>query len=113
MIAVLGMILVMFVLLIGRLVIIQIVKADEYSQKQTDLITHSETITASRGDIYDRNMNLLAKDATCAKIVVYPKNLRDTNTENGDQSVDPSWVAEVLSFKDVIWKPMHICPINL
>ena len=97
MIAVLGMILVMFVLLIGRLVIIQIVKADEYSQKQTDLITHSETITASRGDIYDRNMNLLAKDATCAKIVVYPKNLRDTNTENGDQSVDPSWVAEVLS----------------
>lgn len=88
-----------FVILIGRLAFIQIVRADEYKQKQTDLITHSETITASRGDIYDRNMNVLAKDATCAKIVVYPKNLYDTDLENGDQSISPRWLAEVLSEK--------------
>ncbi len=88
-----------FVVLIGRLAYIQIVKADEYQQKQTDLITHSESITASRGDIYDRNMNVLAKDATCAKIVVYPKNLHDSDLTDGDQSVSPRWVAEVLSEK--------------
>ena len=91
------LILAAFVFLSVRLAYIQIVKADEYAQKQTDLITHSETITASRGDIYDRNMNVLAKDATCAKIVVYPKNLIDPDLEDGDQSVDPRWVAQELS----------------
>ncbi len=96
------LILAAFVFLIGRLAYIQIVKADEYRQKQTDLITHSETITASRGDIYDRNMNILAKDATCAKIVVYPKNLIDPDLEDGDQSADPRWVAEVLAEKLVL-----------
>ncbi len=91
------LILAAFVFLTVRLAYIQIVKADEYRQKQTDLITHSETITASRGDIYDRNMSILAKDATCAKIVVYPKNLIDPDLEDGDQSIDPRWVSQELS----------------
>ena len=32
-------------------------------------------ITASRGDIYDRNMALLAKDATCSSIYVSPASI--------------------------------------
>ncbi|MBE6038098.1 MAG: PASTA domain-containing protein [Anaerofustis stercorihominis] len=70
-----GIICFVFMLLIIRLVYIQIIQADEYTQKQKDLITYSSSITASRGDIYDRNMNILAKDATCARIVVYPANI--------------------------------------
>ncbi|MBR5995077.1 MAG: PASTA domain-containing protein [Eubacteriaceae bacterium] len=72
-----GLLIVMFLGLSARLVILQIFQADELADKQTDFMYQNIPITASRGDIYDCNMNILAKDASCSKIYVFPGSIKD------------------------------------
>lgn len=66
---------VLFVALVIKLVYIQGFKAVEYGNKQSAMLMQRLPITASRGDIYDRNMALLAKDATCSSIYVSPASI--------------------------------------
>lgn len=70
-------ILALFIILITRLVILQIFESAELSQKQEEYMTKKVTLTAARGDIYDRNMNILAKDASCSKVSVFPNSVSD------------------------------------
>lgn len=72
-----GIIIALFIALIVRLIILQIFEADELSQKQEAFTYKKINITASRGDIYDRNMNVLAMDAACSKVSAFPSNVTD------------------------------------
>ena len=66
---------ILFIALVCKLVYIQGFKAVEYGNKQSAMLMQRLPITASRGDIYDRNMALLAKDATCSSIYVSPASV--------------------------------------
>lgn len=66
-----------FLVLIYRLVIVQIVDANELSSKQVANMYSKISLTASRGDILDRNNNVLAMDATCSKVYVFPNSIDD------------------------------------
>lgn len=72
-----GLIIALFIILIIRLIILQIFEAGELSEKQASFTYKKVTITASRGDIYDRNMNILAMDASCSKISAFPSSVTD------------------------------------
>ncbi len=63
--------------LIARLIYLQVFEADELAEKQESYMLCNIEITATRGDIYDRNMNLLARDATCSMVYVFPNDVTD------------------------------------
>lgn len=66
-----------FLVLICRLVVVQVVQADELASKQIANMYSKIAITASRGDVLDRNNNVLAMDATCSKVYVFPNSVGD------------------------------------
>ena len=55
---------------------IQIVKADEYSEKATNQQTSDIPIEAKRGSIYDTNGQELAASATCYSVWVRPSQIK-------------------------------------
>ena len=65
------------VAVIARLVNIQIIHADEYKKYATASQWNEETISATRGVIYDANGNVLAQSAKAWKIYLIPENFSD------------------------------------
>ena len=66
---------IVFVPLIATLYQLMIVEHDKYEELAIDNQTRSTTLTASRGVIYDRNMNILASSATVETIFLDPNAL--------------------------------------
>ena len=64
-----------FIPLVGKLWYLQIHQYDKLSQMAMDNQTRSSTITASRGTIYDRNMNVLAVSADVENVCIDPNEL--------------------------------------
>ncbi len=58
--------------LIARLFYLQILQHDHYEGIVIDNITSETTVKASRGTIYDCNMNVLAEDETVERIFISP-----------------------------------------
>ena len=58
-----------------RLVTIMLVRGREYQSKASAQQLHDAYIAAERGNIYDTNMNVLAKSATVWTIYVTPNDL--------------------------------------
>ena len=65
----------LFVPLFWKLWDIAIVHHDEYQQKATQQQTLDLSVSASRGDIYDRNGNVLAMSATVYSLILSPRDL--------------------------------------
>lgn len=61
--------------LIGRLFYIMIIQYDEYQNKALNQATTEKTVTASRGTIYDRNMNILAVSTTVERVFISPSDI--------------------------------------
>lgn len=69
----------------GRLVYLMVVKGDFYRQKAAEQQLYDTEITASRGNIYDRNMELLATSAQVWTVYITPnsfKNITDAKKLN-------------------------------
>lgn len=66
---------VFFVPLFWKLWDISIVHHEDYQQKATNQQTMDLSVSASRGDIYDRNGNVMAMSATVYTLVVSPRDL--------------------------------------
>ena len=62
---------------------IMIVKGDEYQSKASEQQLYDSLVTAPRGNIYDRNMNLLAKSSTAWTVYITPNGIKsiDDKTE--------------------------------
>ncbi|MBO4264850.1 MAG: PASTA domain-containing protein [Clostridia bacterium] len=60
------------VVIIVNLFILQIINNSKYEQLVIDNITTETTVKASRGTIYDCNMNVLAEDETVERIFISP-----------------------------------------
>jgi len=70
-----GLITLFFVILIGRLYWVQVVKADFWLSHAESYWSASEHLTAKRGEIVDRNGNALAMDVRAYTVAVSPKQL--------------------------------------
>lgn len=81
---------VVFIPLVAKLVHLQIVEHDELSQKAVDNQTRSSKVTASRGTVYDRNMNILAISADVENVCIDPNELALSGQDTG-------WIAERLA----------------
>ncbi len=87
----------MLVLLLFRLAWIQIVDAEELSQKAIDQQTQDTPIEAKRGAIYDRNGKELATSTTCYTLWARPSQIK---LKDGEERSD----AEIKGFADEIAK---------
>ncbi len=70
-----------FVPLIAQLYKVQIVNHDKYEALAILQQTKEYSLTASRGAIYDRNMNVLAYSATAEKVFLSPLEISENNQD--------------------------------
>ncbi len=67
----------LFILIIGRIFYIQVIKYDELNELANDLWSRNLPITADRGLITDRNGKVLADNITTTSLVVVPNQIID------------------------------------
>ena len=70
-----------FGVLVVRLFSIQIVDGEKYQYKATQQQLREIEISAGRGDIYDRNGNIIAKSATAWTVVISPVTIKEEQRE--------------------------------
>ena len=70
------------VILLCRLLFIQVIKSDYYSQKAYSQQTRSKSVEAKRGTIYDRNGEILAMSASSEMITINPNNIPKDKKES-------------------------------
>ncbi len=68
-----------FVIIIGRLFYIQVIKADEYRDEAVSSHMSDGTVKAKRGTIYDRNGEVLASSVKATTVVANPYLISDPN----------------------------------
>ncbi len=76
----LGIMLIACVVVIGKLFSMQYLKYDEYQSKVIDNIQQESVIPAERGDIYDRQMNVLATNMSTYRLFVSPVDIMEAGT---------------------------------
>ncbi|MBK5244081.1 MAG: PASTA domain-containing protein [Eubacteriaceae bacterium] len=76
------------IIIIGNLFYIQIINSTGKYARQVDQLVEEVPIKASRGDIYDKNNNILAKDSSASAVNVIPFEV-----------IDPEKLATTLSSK--------------
>ena len=95
-------------LVIWRLYSLMIQDYDYYAGLALRNQTRSTTVTAHRGDIYDRNMNILATDRSVENVYLDPHELKQSKADIDDIArtlgeilkKDPEWIREqALDFK--------------
>ena len=94
-------------IIVAQLFSMQIVSYDYYQGKVIANIQQETVIPATRGTIYDRNMNVLATNSTAYRIFVSPVDIQENDTENLDHAKLISTVlSEILdvSYEDVFQK---------
>ncbi len=77
-----------FLALAARILFIQIFNYDEYERIVINQITQKTTVSAKRGEIYDRNGNVLATDITTYRLFVDPAAISRASRDNGNDYVD-------------------------
>ncbi len=94
---------VMFIPLMWKLWDIAIVHHEEFQKRASDQQTLDRSITARRGNIYDRNGNIMAMSATVYKLILSPRDLVDSvskKDEDGKQLPDEVRQAMVAARQD-------------
>lgn len=71
---------IILLLLVGRLVQLQIILADDYSTQAANSRTVSVELSPRRGTIYDRNGKVLASDVQATTIYCNPKEITDAKS---------------------------------
>lgn len=82
-----------FIPVLGMLLDLMVLRNDEFSAKALENQTRSASVTASRGTIYDRNMNVLAVSAGVENVLLSPVEL---SKNGGDVDLIASGLAEIL-----------------
>lgn len=96
------MILAFAVVLVGKLFELQIVNYDYYLDKVLDNIQRERVISAKRGSIYDKNMNVLATNITVWRVFISPSDI----TESADDVKIATELSRILglNYSDVYEK---------
>ncbi|SEN11672.1 penicillin-binding transpeptidase domain-containing protein [Paenibacillus sp. OV219] len=77
-----GFITLLFVSLVGRIYWVQVVKADFWAEKAREVWSRSETLVPVRGEITDRNGNVLAMDVSAYTIALNPQVIHTLKLED-------------------------------
>lgn len=80
-----------FVILAGRLFSLMILQHDDYERQAIDNQTRSTSLAASRGVIYDSNMNILAASTSVETVFLDPVEIETKSKE------DPDLLARIVS----------------
>ena len=75
--ALLAVFLLCFLTLAVRLVVLQVIKHEEYREKARDNVESVTPLKAERGIIYDRNMVALAVNKTAYRVFVSPRDVKN------------------------------------
>jgi len=76
-----GVIIVLMLVLLYRLYYVQIINQANYTAKLTSYTSRYRTITTPRGEIFDRDLNLLVSNRQVIEIVYYPAQNATTSSE--------------------------------
>ena len=89
-------------LLITNLFKLQYFMYDYYKAKVYDQITTTSALKAKRGNIYDRNMNVLAKTNTVWRIFISTKDIKKAEKESGVKysEIIASGLSKILSLDE-------------
>lgn len=96
----------------GMLMNLMVFRHDEYAEKALNNQTRTTMITASRGSIYDRNMNVMAVSTSVENVFLDPKELSDNkvdldlvaSTLGQILDLDPQWIKEQAADKTMRYK---------
>lgn len=83
-----------FCILVGSLVNISVVNYGFYSEKAENMQMRPETISPTRGSIYDRNMTVLAQSATVWDVIISPKDIITKAKNSTDNAIDEEKIAK-------------------
>ena len=88
-----------FAVLLLRILFIQTVKFKEYQDKVLSQITTETKIPATRGNIYDRNGNILASNVVTYRVFISPSGIKNAtdNRKEGDERDFRALVSDGLS----------------
>lgn len=81
-------------IIVAQLFSMQVISYDYYQGKVIANIQQETVINAIRGVIYDRNMNVLAGNATAYRVFISPVDIQEDDTENLDHA---KLIAQTLS----------------
>lgn len=97
----------LFILLGLRLFKLQIIDHDMYESAAVDQQLRETTVSAKRGSIYDRNMNLLAMSASVSNIYISPAEI---NSNKEDPALIAAGLSEILGidFNTIYEKTQNI-----
>ena len=70
-----------FVILVGRIAYLSIVQHDYYSARASSQQLRDTIVSAERGVIYDRNMNILARSATVWTVALVPVRIEEDEVD--------------------------------
>lgn len=88
-----------FLPVVAMLANLMIFRHEEYSQLALENQTRTTSITASRGAIYDRNMNVMAVSTSVENVFLDPKELHDNKV---DMNLVANFLGTLLN-KDPVW----------
>ena len=71
-----GLLIIAGVLLCGRFFYIMVMQRDHYFSEARKIYTHRQTVTGQRGEIFDRNGNLLVANSPRLNVVCSPYNVK-------------------------------------
>jgi|GEM_PF-254462 len=71
----------LFFILIIQLIRLQIFDSTDQYARQIDQLVDEVALTADRGNIYDRNMNILAQDSSATAVMIVPNQVNDEDID--------------------------------
>ncbi|MDD2413888.1 MAG: penicillin-binding transpeptidase domain-containing protein [Eubacteriaceae bacterium] len=101
MLVIMGLFTAALLVIFGKLVYLQVIDSTDQYARQVDQLVDEVNVKASRGNIYDRNMNVLAQDSSAKAVHIIPKDVEK-----------PDELAQVLSDQLQVDKTSILNKIN-
>jgi stage V sporulation protein D (sporulation-specific penicillin-binding protein) len=104
------MIILLWLFFLGMFIVVlrmgyyQIIKGDEYKEKAAEQQTRDQSVAAKRGNIYDRNMKVIAQSATCENVMINPRQIQSSEAKQEKRKAAAALNGEAFDEEDVIEK---------
>ncbi len=77
--------LLLMLVVVGALVYYQLIRGAEFKEKAIEQQTRDQLVEAKRGQIYDRNMKVLAQSASCEDVMVNPRQIQAAKAKQDER----------------------------
>ncbi|MBQ8002096.1 MAG: hypothetical protein IJ297_01485, partial [Clostridia bacterium] len=94
----------LMLVVIGALAYYQLIKGAEYKEKAIEQQTRDQLVEAKRGEIYDRNMKVLAQSASCEDVMVNPRQIQAAAEKQEARRAQATLDGELFTEEDVVEK---------